>query len=296
MILVVFWDLCQPQSIISHLWRHFENCQCLNIKVNNPWRVRFICANGNVFNYSNNWHCILLCYQAYIVSCSDWYRRKIACERYCIILKITWFLSQYMLFNAGGLRRGKINDAASVWFNINIPKMYYRLNINGKMHIIQVCMPKCFISMGFLVKVEFVWCYFLVSEVTVLGFLFRRSLFGGKEQEVTPKSIKNTAVEKYDHLMVQSAFNQNFTCVFMLLFFPVPCSQVGTRSFVCSLMFPPSIRQRRSCAFKIKWLIELFSVACCFLYGTVYSMQMSCLLSRCVAACPVGELTKTLQT
>lgn len=162
MILVVFWDLCQPQSIISHLWRHFENCQCLNIKVNNPWRVRFICANGNVFNYSNNWNCILLCYQAYIVSCSDWYRRKIACERYRIILKITWFLSQYMLFNAGGLRRGKINDAASVWFNINIPKMYYRLNINGKMHIIQVCMPKCFISMGFLVKIEF-FCLMLFS-------------------------------------------------------------------------------------------------------------------------------------
>lgn len=114
-----------------------------------------------------------------------------------------------------------------------------------------------------------IWCYFLVSEVTVLGFLFWRSLFGGKEQEVTPESIKNTAVEKYDHLTVQSAFNQNFTCVFMLLFFPVPCSQVGTRSFVCSLMFPPSICQRRSCAFKIKWLIELFSVALLFIWYSI---------------------------
>lgn len=45
---------------------------------------------------------------------------------------------------------------------INIPKMYYRLNINGKMHLIQVCMPKCFISMGFLVKIEF-FCLMLFS-------------------------------------------------------------------------------------------------------------------------------------
>lgn len=51
MILMVFWASCQPQSIISHLWRHFENWQCLSIKVNNPGRIRCICANENVFSY-----------------------------------------------------------------------------------------------------------------------------------------------------------------------------------------------------------------------------------------------------
>lgn len=51
MILMVFWDSCQPQSIICHLWRHFENWHCLTIKVNNPGKIRCICANENVFSY-----------------------------------------------------------------------------------------------------------------------------------------------------------------------------------------------------------------------------------------------------
>lgn len=51
MILMVFGDLCQSQSSTSHLWRHFENWWCLNIKVNNPGRIRCICGNTNAFSY-----------------------------------------------------------------------------------------------------------------------------------------------------------------------------------------------------------------------------------------------------
>lgn len=51
MILMVFWDSCQPQSITSHLWRHIENWQCLNMTVNNPGRIRCICANKKASSY-----------------------------------------------------------------------------------------------------------------------------------------------------------------------------------------------------------------------------------------------------
>lgn len=93
------------------------------------------------------------------------------------------------------------------------------------------------------------------------------------------KSLKNViAVETSDHLRFhlrfQPALHQSVSCASLLLFFLMPHSQVCVRSSVSGTALPTWILKSRPCAFKSKWLTELFAAQLFIPYSILHANEL----------------------